>query len=43
MLQEVLSEKALDLIDKIAAQISSFYLAGGRALALRLSLRFSVN
>ena len=43
MFEEVLSDKAQDLIDKIAGQISSFYLAGGTALALQLDLRFSVN
>ena len=41
MFQEVLSEKAQDLIDKIAGQISSFYLAGGTALALQLGRRVS--
>jgi hypothetical protein len=41
MFQEVLSDKAQDLIDKIAGQISSFYLAGGTALALQLGHRVS--
>jgi hypothetical protein len=41
MFQEVLSEKAQDLIDKITGQISSFYLAGGTALALQLGHRVS--
>lgn len=37
----MLSEKAQDLIDKIAGQISSFYLAGGTGLALQLGHRVS--
>lgn len=41
MFEEVLSDKAQDLIDKIAGQISSFYLAGGTALALQLGHRVS--
>jgi hypothetical protein len=41
MFQEVLSEKAQDLIDKIAGQISSFYLAGGTGPALQLGHRVS--
>ena len=41
MFQEVLSEKAQNLIDKIAGQISSFYLAGGTGLALQLGHRVS--
>ena len=41
MFAEVLSDKAQDLIDKIAGQISSFYLAGGTALALQLGHRVS--
>ncbi len=39
MFQEVLSEKAQDLIGKIAGQISSFYLTGGTGLALQLGHR----
>ena len=41
MFKEVLSEKAQDLIDKIAGQVSSFYLAGGTGLALQLGHRVS--
>jgi hypothetical protein len=41
MFQEVLSDKAQDLIDKIAGQINSFCLAGGTALALQLGHRVS--
>ena len=37
----MLSGKAQDLIDKIAGQISSFYLAGGTGLALQLGHRVS--
>lgn len=41
MFQEGLSRTVQDLIDKIAGQISSFYLAGGTGLALQLGHRVS--
>ena len=41
MFQEVLSEKAQNLIAKIAGQIRNFYLAGGTGLALQLGHRVS--
>ena len=41
MFQEVLPEKALNLIDEIAGKISRFYLAGGTGLALQLRHRVS--
>ena len=41
MFQEALSDNTLDLIDKIAGNLSSFYLAGGTGLALQLGHRIS--
>ncbi len=41
MFQEALSDNALDLIDKVAGKVGSFYLAGGTGLALQLGHRIS--
>ena len=36
MIEDVLPPKALNLIDKLAIRLDTFYLAGGTALALQL-------
>ncbi|RZB36224.1 MAG: hypothetical protein SRB2_02383 [Desulfobacteraceae bacterium Eth-SRB2] len=41
MIEDVLPQKALNLIDKLAIQLDTFYLAGGTALALQLGHRVS--
>lgn len=41
MIEYVLPLKALNLIDKLAVQLDTFYLAGGTALALQLGHRVS--
>ena len=41
MIKDVLPQKALNLIDKLAIQPDTFYLAGGTALALQLGHRVS--
>jgi hypothetical protein len=41
MIEDVLPQKALNLIDKLAVQLDSFYLAGGTALALQFGHRVS--
>ncbi len=41
MIEDVLPQKALNLIDKLAIQLDTFYLAGGTALAMQLGHRIS--
>jgi hypothetical protein len=41
MFEEVLSQEAIGLLEKIAPMISDFYLAGGTGLALQLGHRIS--
>jgi predicted nucleotidyltransferase component of viral defense system len=41
MIEDVLPQKVLNLIDNLAVQLNSFYLAGGTALALQLGHRVS--
>lgn len=41
MIEDVLPQKALNLIDKFAILLDTFYLAGGTALALQLGHRVS--
>jgi hypothetical protein len=41
MIEDVLPQNVLNLIDKLAVQLGSFYLAGGMALALQLGHRVS--
>ena len=41
MIEDVLPQKALNLIDKLVIQLDTFYLAGGTALAMQLGHRIS--